>query len=224
MLKFVPVPISEHDSILGKDFAKNFAKEMKGYYAPFLNKKRDIQIAKETWEYAVADSIPGASWVGAGKNVVDVITPNASIDVKGISIAKMGKSFTTEASFLQNNKTENDGFGILFKNKDYQALKNMFVDPWLDKVNATDNLYLLAIVREKGKKDVYYCLLRIEESAILEAEFVKEMCVNGDRSVDVPLIDPNYGRTYIYISKRRLEIRLNCEGLQNYMVFSHSYK
>ena len=60
MLNFIPVPVTEHDAILGKKFNKKFANEMSAYYLPFQNKKREIQVAKETWEYAVSDSIPNS--------------------------------------------------------------------------------------------------------------------------------------------------------------------
>ena len=118
MILFTPVSICKHDTILGADFNTKFAAEMHSYYAPFVAKNRDIQVAKETWEYAVADSIVGANWCGAGHNVVDVNTPIADIDVKGISTNDMEKyKLTTEASFLQNNKQKNDGFAKLFEQK-----------------------------------------------------------------------------------------------------------
>ena len=85
MIKYEPVPISQHDELLGPDFSARFADQMRAYYKPYLNNGRDVILAKEAWEYAVADSIDGASWVGAGKNVIDVSAPNLDIDVKGIS-------------------------------------------------------------------------------------------------------------------------------------------
>ena len=223
MIKFTPVPITDHDAILGKDFHKKFADEMKSYYAPFIAKGRDIQVAKETWEYAVADSIVGASWVGAGKNVVDVKAPIADFDVKGLSIGTITDSQTTEASFLQNNKQENDGFGKLFESKDFLALKEMFVDPMDKKIAGTNNLHLLGIIREKSTRNVYYCLLKVETSNMSDSEFLSQMTTEGKRSVSLPMIDPQYGKTYIYIAKRRLEIRLNGSGLGPFLVLSHTY-
>jgi hypothetical protein len=221
MLKFIPIPIDQHESILGKNFSSNFTQEMQNYYAPFIAKQRQIQIAKETWEYGVADSIPGSSWVGAGKNVVDVITPMVELDVKGISVDRLTSTLTTEASFLQNNKGKNDHFATLFKNADYSALNDMFVSPWLDKVKNTKNLHLMAIIREKSTHAVYYCLLKIVNNNIDNNEFIAQMSMDGSRSVDVPLIESAYGKTYIYMPKRRLEIRLNCQGLKDYLVYSH---
>jgi len=223
MIKFVPVPIKDHDLILGKDFNSKFAKEMKEYYKPFVKKNRDIQVAKETWEYAVSDSISNAEWCGAGKNVVDVKTPIADLDVKGLSIGVITDSQTTEASFLQNNKQENDGFGKLFENKDFLALKQMFVDPMDAKVKGTNNLHLLSIIREKSTRKVYYCLLKVEYSTISDSDFLSQMTIDGKRSVSLPMIDSTYGKTYIYIAKRRLEIRLNGQGLKSFLVYSHGY-
>jgi hypothetical protein len=224
MILFTPVSICKHDTILGADFNTKFAAEMHSYYAPFVAKNRDIQVAKETWEYAVADSIVGANWCGAGHNVVDVNTPIADIDVKGISTNDMEKyKLTTEASFLQNNKQKNDGFAKLFEQKKYNSLKKMFVDPLATKIKGTNNLHLLGIIREKDKRKVYYCLLEITSLVMAEKDFISKMKLEGTRSVSIPLIDEKYGKTYIYIPKRRLELRLDCIGLAPFLVYSHTY-
>ena len=223
MLNFIPVPVTEHDAILGKKFNKKFANEMSAYYLPFQNKKREIQVAKETWEYAVSDSIPNSVWMGAGKNVIDVKSSVADLDVKGISCLDINSRQTTEASFLQNNKKQNDGFATLFESKDYLALKTMFVDPILDKIKNTHNLHMLCIVRDKSTNDVYYCLLKIEKTPLTDSEFLTKMVATADRSVSVPMIDNTYGKTYIYIPKRRLELRLNPAGMNTFLVHSHRY-
>lgn len=223
MIQFTPVPISDHDAILGHDFKTKFANEMNAYYAPFHQKNRAIQVAKETWEYAVADSAPNAEWVGAGANVADVKTPLADLDVKGLSVEKITNNQSSEASFLQNNRQENDGFGKLFESKDFQALKAMFVDPIVDKIKGTNNLHLLAIVRERSTKKVYYSLLKVTATTLTDAEFLASMVIDGKRSVALPMIDPAYGYTYLYIAKRRLEIRLNPKGMKDFLVYSHSY-
>lgn len=221
MLKYIPVPITDHDTILGADFNKKFEAIMRDFYKPYLNLGWDPDLSKTTWERIVALCVDNAKWVGAGKNVVDVETSTADIDVKSLSVEELS-GLTTEASFLQNNKRKNDHFMKLFESNDFRALKEMFVDLWLDKVAGTDNLHLLAIIREKKHKTVSYCLLKLEDDGLTEADFISKMQVSGERSVDVPMIDPQYGKTYIYISKRRLEIRLNTEGLKDYIVYSHS--
>jgi len=219
MIYYEPVPIEEHSNLIGDNFSKRFAEEMYEYYRPFIKKGRTIQLAKETWEYAVADSIDSGEWVGAGKNIIDVKAPNLDIDVKGLSCGNITGT-TTEASILQNNKLENDNFATLFENKDFQSLKDMFVDPFVEKIKGTTNLHILCAVREKKAHKVHYCLLKVVEKP--NKNFVKEMYMDAKRSVSVPMIDPKYGRTYLYIPKRRLEIRLKMDEMSKFSVFSHS--
>jgi len=223
MIFLNPVPIADHDAILGKDFNKKFATFMADFYQPFKKHNLDIQVAKETWEYGVTKGITGATWVGAGKNVVDVKTLTADLDVKGLSCSTISSKQTTEASFLQNNKKQNDGFATLFESGDYSALKTMFVDPILEKIKNTNNLHMLCIVRDKAENEVYYSLLKVEKTSLTDQEFLSKMVADADRGVSVPMIDPAYGKTYIYIPKRRLEVRLNPSGMSTFFVNSHRY-
>lgn len=220
MIKYEPVPLAEHDNLLGANFANNFAQEMKAYYAPFLAKNRKIQLAKETWEYGVADSIPGAVWCGSGNSVVDVTAPLCGLDVKGLSAKKLSKE-TTEASFLQNLQKGADGYSQAWHSKDWLTLKNIFVDPLDAKTNGINNLHLLVIVRTTEDHGVHYGLLKAVPSVLTEEEFVGKMFQHAGRTVNVPIIDPEYGRTYICISKRRLEIRIDTGGFGSYLKFSH---
>ena len=224
MINYSPVPVTEHAELLGSDFANRFAEEMQVYYAPFANKGRPIQISKETWEYATADAIPGGEWKGAGKNVIDVSTPKINIDVKGLSCGSLN-SMSTEASILQNNKLESDNFTNLFENSDFASLKEMFVEPLANKIKKAGNLYVLCAIRHKlaeDKFDVYYCLYKVTESHT--EDFENNMYMDAKRSVSVPMIDLTYGKTYLYIPKRRLEIRVNMSGMKDYLVYSHSVK
>lgn len=218
MIYYTPIHPSEHEKLLGKNFANNLAEEMKKYYSPFYDKGRPIQLAKETWEYAVADALPDGDWIGAGNNIVDVRTKDIMIDVKGLSCNSV-TGMTTEASILQNNKLENDNFATLFENADYSGLMNIFVNPLVDKVLSAENLHILATVRMKNTGDVYYALLKVEERKT--ENFVDKMYMDAKRSVSVPMIDSQFGKIYLYIPKRRLEIRLNIAGMQDYLVWSH---
>jgi hypothetical protein len=222
MLKYIPVPVSEHDTILGVDFSRKFAKEMHDYYAPFVKKKRKVQLAKETWEYAVTDSIPQAQHAGSGNSMIDVVTPTANIDVKGLSIKSLKTGLTTEASFLQILKKSGDTINTLFESNNFQGLKTMFVDAWLAKASRVSNVYLFVVVRESHTKRVNYCLFRTEPNDLTEAEFVQDMTVKGERGVNVPLIDSKFGSTYINVAKRRLELRVNPGNLSDYLVYSHT--
>ena len=61
-------------------------------------------------------------------------------------------------------------------------------------------------------------------SNLTEETFLESMHQHAGRSVSIPMIDSEYGRTYICISKRRLELRINCEGMKDFLVFSHYSK
>lgn len=223
MIKYSPVPLEEQSKLLGKEFANRFADEMYEYYRPFVKKDRPIQVAKEAWEYAVADSIPAGEWVGAGHSVVDVETPYMQLDVKGLSCNKI-KGMTTEASVCQNHQIKHDNtYMVFFEQQNFEGLYDIYVQGLLDKIQPTTNLHVLCAVREKVAKKVYATLLKIQESELSKQEIINGMQLRGTRSVSVPLIDPKYGETYIYLPKRRLEIRLNIETMMEFSIFSHSY-
>jgi len=222
MYKIIPTPHSEYDGILGKNFNNNFVEIMKSFYKPFYEYNIPVDISKTVMEQVVSHSIVGGRWVGAGHNVVDVSTPMHDIDVKCVSSNNL-RGLTTEASYLQNNKEENDHFNELFNSCDYNALKKMFVDPLDEKVKSTKNLQLLSIIRDKNKQEIYYTLLSVVNSDLTEKEFIEQMFMVG-RGVQIPMIDKRVGKTEIYKPKRRLEFRLNCDGMKNKFLYSHSYK
>jgi len=222
MYKIIPTPYSDYDCILGKNFNNNFVEIMKSFYKPFYEYDIPVDISKTVMEQVVSRSVENGRWVGAGHNVVDVSTPTHDIDVKCVSSNNM-KGLTTEASYLQNNKEENDHFNQLFNSLDYSALKEMFVDPLEQKVKNTKKLQLLSIVRDKTRQNIYYTLLSVVKSDLTEKEFIQQMLMVG-RGVQIPMIDSHIGKTEIYKPKRRLEFRLNCDGLRNKFVYSHSYE
>jgi hypothetical protein len=195
---------------------------MESFYKPFYEYNIPVDISKTVMEQVVSQSVEGGQWVGAGNNVVDVSTPMYDIDVKCVSSNNL-RGLTTEASYLQNNKEENDHFNELFNSGDYSALKEMFVDPLDLKVKNAKNLQLLSIIRDKNKKEVYYTLLSVVDSDLSEKEFIEQMLMVG-RGVQIPMIDNRFGKTEIYKPKRRLEFRLNCDGMKNKFIYSHSYK
>ena len=221
MHKIIPTPHSEYDNILGKNFNNTFVEIMKSFYKPFYEYNIPVDISKTVMEQVVSQSIHGGKWVGSGHNVVDVTTPTHDLDVKCISSNNL-RGLTTEASYLQNNKEENDHFNQLFKSHDYKALKEMFVDPLEQKIKNTKNLQLFSIIRDKNKKEIYYTLLSVVANDLSEKEFIEQMLMVG-RGVQIPMIDSRIGKTEIYKPKRRLEFRLNCDGLKNKFIYSHSY-
>jgi hypothetical protein len=222
-VKFLPVCHHEHEKILGEKFSSNFHREMKSYYEPFLSKNRDVQLAKETWEYAVADSMCQGVWQGAGHSSIDVSSGDNVFDVKGLSCRGWG-GLTTEASLLQSLNSKTDNCQELFEQQNYSLIHDMFVDSYRDKISEYKNFYLFCIFRNHLKNnhtEVHYCLLK-PTITLCDSDYVLKSW--NSRAVDIPLIDSEIGKTYVYIPKRRLEIRLNSVGISDYSVYSHTVK
>ena len=223
MIFYEPVPLELHDELLGKNFNEIFTQEMSEFYAPFLKPNRKLTLSKECWEYAVADAIPNGEWAGAGKSVIDVVAGDISIDVKGLSCNNYTGE-TTEASILQNHQSKHDNtYMVFFEQSNFEGLYDIYVQSLLDKMKDIDNMYLFCATRQKKSLEVFYSLLKVVPSQLTKREFIACMHRHKDRSVNVPLINPKYGRTYIYMPKRRLEIRLQMSGINpEFMKYSHT--
>jgi hypothetical protein len=99
----------------------------------------------------------------------------------------------------------------------------MFVDPILTKNVGTNNLHLFFVIREIKTRKVFYTMFKVIPNSLTDEEFIKQMTPDAKTGVLIPMIDPKYGKTYVYSSKRRLEVRLNCKGLADFLVYSHTY-
>jgi hypothetical protein len=198
--------VAELQALVGNDFIKNFQNEMDPIIQPlrkYINAGRPASMGKELWEYAVADSIKGALWCGAGKAISDVsIGSNIGCDVKSI---QMKKTETTEASMFQplsNSETAS----VHFSNKDKQAIWNLFVDGWIKKVSTVKEYYMLAIFRNQ---DTFDCSLAGFKVTNLGVKFLDEDCSFTKKSMKVKsLMDPKLADIKVYIGKTRMEIRI----------------
>jgi hypothetical protein len=197
--------VKEIKSLVGKDFVKTFQKEMDEYLAPYrknVAKGRPLSMGKELWEYAVADSIKGAEWCGAGKSIIDVrIGDNVGIDVKSVSKEQTSTS-TTEASMFQSFQEETKAY---FNKKDTNSIWNLFVDGWLTKVKSVKEYYLIGIVREKETLNCSLCAFKVVSTNLL---YEDTLCNFTKKSMKVSgLADPAFIETRVYSSKTRLEIK-----------------
>jgi len=167
----VPMSVGEINQLVGTDFVKNFQKEIDEMLAPLrkhLALGRPLSLGKETWEYAVADSIPGAEWAGAGNSIIDVrINQDVGFDVKSVGKGLGNKS--GEASMFQTYEGHTDNS---FSNQDSAMLWKTFVEGWYKKVITVKDYYLLVIIKDKN----YNC----------------SMC-GFKRTGDIPAFDPNFG-------------------------------
>lgn len=209
----VPLPVADLKKLVGKDFVKNFQAEIDPVINPLrkhIALGRPASMGKELWEYAVADSIVGGKWCGAGKSIVDVsIGTDVGCDVKSVQI---GASTTTEASMFQP-LSEASLASDYFKNKDKQELWNLFIDGWLRKVSSVKEYYLLAIFRDRNTFDCSLAGFKVDNISV---QYKEQACEFSKKSMKVSsLIDPSLADTKVYIGKTRLEIRIKKSVFEN---------
>jgi len=126
-----PIPVADLTKLVGTNFITQFQKEIDPVIQPLrkhIALGRPASMGKELWEYAVADSITGGKWCGAGKGIADVsIGTNIGIDVKSVQTLKTA---TTEASMYQP-LSETELSSEYFKNKDKQQIWNLYVSGYV---------------------------------------------------------------------------------------------
>ena len=199
----VPMSAAEIQQLVGVGFADAFQKEMDSIIAPlqkYIKQGRPASMGKEIWEYAVTDSIVGATWCGAGKGIADIkIGEDIAIDVKSVQIIDTS---TTEASLHQTFKETTAEY---FKTQDKQALWNLFVDGWVTKIKTVKEYYLLGIIRDK---ETLSCSL-IGFKVARHPSYTAESCKFLKESMTIDsIVDPNFAQIKVYKGKTRMEIRI----------------
>ena len=200
-----PMTAKEIEALVGTGFVNSFQQEIGSILGPltkYIKQGRPASMGKELWEYAVADSIVGATWCGAGKSIVDVrIGDSIGIDVKSL---QKGEHSTTEASMYQYLQVER--VAEHFQKQDKQALWNMFVDGWLSKVRSIPNYYLLGIVKDKNTLGCQLVGFRIENKNM---NYLEESCDFSKESMKIKsLADTALIDIKVYKGKTRMEMRL----------------
>jgi hypothetical protein len=202
----VPLPVADLKRLVGDDFISNFQAEIDPVILPLrkhIAQGRPASMGKELWEYAVADSIVGGAWCGAGKSIVDVGIGSAiGCDVKSVQV---GKTTTTEASMFQP-LSEAEPASEHFKNKNKQELWKLFVDGWLKKASSIKEYYLLAIFRDRN---TFNCSLAAFKVDNISVQYTDDACTFSKKSMKVnSLVDPLLAEIKVYIGKTRLELRI----------------
>jgi hypothetical protein len=206
-----PMLVEEINQLVGTDFVKNFQKEIDEMLAPLrkhLALGRPLSLGKETWEYAVADSIPGAEWAGAGNSIIDVrLSKDIGFDVK--SVGKGAGNKSGEASMFQTYEGHTDSS---FSNQDSALLWKTFVEGWAKKVKTVQDYYLLVIVKDKSYNCGMCGFKRVGEIPEFDPSFGTFLTETGRASKGTwtisQIADPNLLHTIVIKNKKRLEMRL----------------
>lgn len=210
-----PMTAADVATLVGPDFIKNFQKEVDEFMAPMrkhIALGRPLSMGKETWEYAVADSITGSTWAGAGNSIVDVkIGADIGLDVKSIGKAR-GNGITAKSGEASMFQTYHSHLDTLFHTQDSPALWNVYVEGWFEKVKSVKEYYLLAIVKDKQ----YNCSLcgfkRTGTIPAYDPSYGTFLTETGKQSTGTwtvhQLADPMFLHTMVIKGKKRLEMRL----------------
>jgi len=173
-----------------------------------LDKGRPFQIAKEAWEYILADATEwnGGEWVGHGNNPEDVRVGDMKYDVKGLG----GKWTTTsgEASVKQT-LSASARIDESFLAQDSEMLWSGVVAPWMDKVNNGGEYFLTVFWRHKETLSIRLVMFRLSPDYLpvydpSGCEFNKtstQMLINN-------IVNPEQAKLYVLRSKHRMEVRI----------------
>jgi len=206
-----PMSVKEIQKLVGPDFIKNFQIEIDLMLAPMrkhLALGRPLSMGKETWEYAVADSIVGADWAGAGNSIVDVkIGTDIGLDIKSVGKGTGKKS--GEASMYQTYDGDTDAS---FSRQDSELLWKTFIEGWSAKTKTVKHYYLLAIVKDKSYNCSICGFKRVRDVPAFDPSFGSFLTEKGKESKGTwtieQLADPKLLHTIVVRNKKRLEMRL----------------
>ena len=189
----------------------------------YKHKNRSPYVEDEFSEYFTAIASDGSE-IGAGHCAMDVETKNnEGIDAMCVI---MNKDISNEKSIIQNFASSGSGLDILFNEKKDDEAVGLFMNDYkkkLEKVKEKRNLkdlYILAFI--STKTDIYIACFKIDIEKITYVKsggFVEGKKDNYVNIIIDNFIDSNIGKVTLYKSKRRVELRLKKEILQQEHVF-----
>jgi len=218
MYTLEPMLVTEIQQLVGDNFIPNFQKEVDEFMTPMrkhIAMGRPLSMGKETWEYAVADSIAGSIWAGAGNSIVDVkIGADTGLDVKGVGkggFLKKSKEYAKsgEASMFQTYEGDTD---TSFSKKDSVLLWQTFIEGWNTKAKSVKHYYLLVIFKDKNYDCSICGFKRVNDLPEFDPSLSSYTTDTGKASPNnlriEQLADPKLLSTVIVRNKKRLEMRL----------------
>lgn len=218
VLTLCPIPESIDINKI-KEKISNYIEPRKEYY---LYKDKSLFVEDEFGEYFTATSCDGHE-IGGGNCAMDVISKNnEGIDATCII---MNDDISNEKSLIQNFTSSGLNLDSLFIEKKDEEAVNLFKSEYKKKLKKVKenknltNLYILAYI--STKTDIYLACLSIN---IMNIDFVTSGgFIKGKKETFVNIIlnnfiNNNIGKVTLYKSKKRLELRLKKEILQEQLI------
>ena len=211
MYSLRPLNKTEIISVVGEQTITNLGSELERRIGPCrrdLAKGRPFQIAKEAWEYALADATEwnGGEWVGHGNNPEDVRMGNKKFDVKGLG----GKwTATSGEASVKQTLSASARIDESFLEHNSLNLWQGVVEPWMEKVFVNDEYYVTVFWRNKQSLDIRLVMFAVDHDH--KPTYDKQSCVFNKSSTMMELtniVDPEQARMYVLRSKHRMEMRI----------------
>lgn len=206
------------ESIRVNEIKEKISNYMESRIEYYRCKNRPPFVEDEFGEYFTAISSDGRE-IGGGNCGMDVITKNdEGIDVTCII---MKQDISNEKSLIQNFTSSGSNLDALFIEKKDEEAVELFMNEYrkkLEKVKEDENLidlYILAYI--STNTDIYLACLQIDISKIRfvnSGGFVKGKKENSVNIILNNFINNNIGKVTLYKSKKRLELRLKKDILQ----------
>ena len=211
MFSFIPLTRDEIIDNLQPQSITNLTKELHTRIYPCkrdLDKGRPFQIAKEAWEYTLADATEwnGGVWVGHGNNPEDVRVGTNKYDVKGLG----GKWTTTsgEASVKQT-LTASARIDESFLTQDSRQLWSGVVEPWIEKVSTEGEYFITVFWRHKETLAIRLVMFRLNTELLPKYDpNACEFNASNTKMTINNIADPEQVKLYIIRSKHRMEMRI----------------
>ncbi len=172
------------------------------------NKTQNLRIDSMFAEFLL-NKIIGGELVGEGNFPVDIIKNGIGIDVCSMC---MNGAKTNEKSIMQKFGEEGNNLDNLFLNDEMAKALDLYKECFKQKmlsVKAIKNLkdlYYFAFI--STDKCVYGILLKINLDSIFNIKY--ESITKQEKSIKFSgFIDKKFGRTTLFKSKKRLELKLN---------------
>ena len=165
-------------------------------------------------EWIMNKSIENSKLIGNGNTNIDIsIDNNIGIDV---SVLTLNGNYTNEKSVMQNFSCSNELDTLFNTNQGYTAVeifKNKFQEKCSFKNGEKRDIYYMIFIC--NKKNVYISCLKLNPEFISNMKFSKFTKLCKNISID-NFIDIKFGNVKLDKSKKRLELRLHKDIINNY--------
>lgn len=159
-------------------------------------------------EWILCKSIENSKLVGDGNTNIDIFIKDLNIGID-VSVLSLTKNTTNEKSIIQNFTTGNELDSLFLNGKGIEIVdifKNKILEKYNSKSSEIKELYYAFFICEK--QNIYLSYFKLNISNIANMNF--DTFTEKSKSANVNnFIDNKYGETKIYKSKKRLELRLN---------------